>query len=43
MNARSRLGPGSTASRAIWFVILYIAGIAAVGVVAYGLRLWLRA
>ena len=28
--------------RIAWFVALYVAGVGSVGVVAYGLRLWIK-
>ena len=32
---------GSTATRLAWFVGLWIASVAVLGVVAYGIKLWL--
>ena len=34
--------PGSILSRIGWFVGLYIVGVGSVGIVAYGLRLWIK-
>ncbi len=34
--------PGSLGSRLAWFVLLWAAGVAAVGAVALVLRFWLR-
>ncbi len=32
----------SLAKRLCWFVLLYAGGVGAVGIVAYGLRLWIK-
>jgi hypothetical protein len=42
----SRRSPPRTPSlgrRLAWFATLYVAGVGAVGLVAYGLRLWIKA
>jgi hypothetical protein len=42
MTPRTSSGSPSASSRLLWFVVLYAGGIASVGVVACGLRLWLK-
>jgi hypothetical protein len=36
-----RPNPRPLAQRLLWFVILWLGGVGAVGIVAYGLRLWI--
>jgi hypothetical protein len=33
--------PRSLAQRLLWFVALWLGGVGTVGIVAYGLRLWI--
>jgi hypothetical protein len=37
----SRETPPPLAQRLLWFVVLWLAGVGSLGLVAFGLRLWL--
>ena len=38
---RDRQKPPPLAQRLLWFALLWLGGVATVGIVSYGLRLWL--